>query len=190
MRIDQNLNLVVPIERESGTIYVHSTPISPAVFETYFLEIGKAFAAIMQQGLGIHAGPRVAYLMLKRISEASGTWAGQGGVEHGLMNEIRRLSNVAMPGEKGWHAIPLEDALKRKYLDPEDIAEAEGAIVFFILVSAMIRKMDRAEFLERACGLWRMQVVSLNCTAYAASLETSTETEPFTETVKASSLPS
>lgn len=187
MRIDRHLNLVIPIERESGTVYVHSTPISTEVFETYFLEISKAFAAIMQQGLNVIAGPRIAYLMLKRVSEGLGTW---GGVESGLMNEIRRLSNVVLPGERGWHAIPLEDALRRELLAPADVAEAEGAIVFFILVSAMVHRKDLSAWLDQACGLWRMQTVSSHCTAFANSLPTSTETEPFIETIRGSALPS
>ena len=102
MRINKALNLVIPVDWEmGGQIFVHSTPISREVFEQYFLVISKTFAAIFSQGLGAVAGPRIAYLMLKKTAEDMGLWAGPAGVGAGLMNEMIRLSNVIMPDEKG-----------------------------------------------------------------------------------------
>jgi len=100
MKLDKALNLVIPIDQDEGRIYVHSTPISLEVFEKYFLAISKTFAAIYSEGLNVLAGPRVAALMLRRVSDDLG-------LDTGLIDEIRRLSNVIVSGK----AVPLEVAL-------------------------------------------------------------------------------
>ena len=44
MKIDRRLNLVQPIETGSGTVYLHSVPLSREVWETYFLVLSKTYA--------------------------------------------------------------------------------------------------------------------------------------------------
>ena len=63
--IDKRLNLVVPIDRDDGTIlYVHSTPLPRPVFERYVRVIAKTFAEIVTGGYSAAAGPRIAALLL------------------------------------------------------------------------------------------------------------------------------
>lgn len=176
MKIDKRLNLVVPIERDEGTIYIHSTPISREVYERYFLVMSQAHAAIFGSGPNMISGPSIAALMLKKIATDSGAWAGTEGVENGLMNEIRRLSNVILPGANGWETLPLADALKRDLLSDGDIAEAEGIIVFFILVSAVNRRSAAASILNLATDLWGSEITLSDSTTYARSLPTLTAT--------------
>jgi hypothetical protein len=174
MRLDRRLNFVIPIEQDGKTVYVHSMPISRDVFERYAIVIAKTFAAIYNEGLGIIAGPRVAAHVLKKVAVASGEWDGESGVARGLMAEIRRLSNVLVPGAKGWETVPLEDAIKRGMIDPEDASEVENAVVFFCVASSMHKRAELKAVLDGASMYWGARVESSNCTEFAASLPTST----------------
>lgn len=184
MEINRRLNLVVPVERDDGSkVYVHSTPISQEVYERYFLEMSKAFALIHGEGLSIVAGPRVAALMLKRVAQDMKTWDGDAGVGKGLMAEIRRLSNVAVPTATGWEVVPLQVALDRNFFDAADVAEVEGYICFFILTSAINKRRQIPGLLAGLNGLWGTQTTLLNSTEYASSLRTLTETGSSTKLV-------
>jgi hypothetical protein len=190
MKINRALNLVIPIETDKGQIFVHSTPISREVFEQYFLVISKTFASIFSQGLGAIAGPRIAYLMLKKTSEEMGIWSGVGGVEYGLVNEIIRLSNVLMPTAKGWKSIPLHSAIEKGTLDSETVAEVEGELIFFTCVSMMNKRIQIEGIMDTVNGLWGSLTTSSNSTEFMNSLMTSTEAESSGEMEITSSLPS
>jgi hypothetical protein len=175
MRIDKRLNLVIPVERADGAmIYVHSTPISVEVFDTYFLVIAKTFGAIYSEGLGVIAGPRVADKLLRKVAQDMGAWEGAGGVRDGLVAEMRRLSNVLSPGAQGWEMLPFDDAKARGVIDAADAAEIEAAITFFTVASAMHRRTDQADILGSAMSLWGARIESLSCTELMNSLRTST----------------
>ena len=189
MKINRALNLVIPIESEKGQLYVHSTPISRDIFEQYFLVISKTFAAIFSQGLGAICGSRVAYLMLKQVSEDMGIWNGVSGVRAGLVNEIVRLSNVLMPSEKGWKSIPLYTVIEKEILDNETIAEIEGELIFFTCVSMINKKNQVQGIMDTVNGLWGSLTTSLNSMEYMNSLMTSTEVESSGEMESTSSLP-
>lgn len=190
MKIDKSLNFVIPVDREDGTIYVHAQPVRREVFEQYFLAISKTFAAIYGEGLGPIAGPRVAAMMLKEVSVNAGLWDGPSGVENGLMNEIRRLSNVLVPGKNGWEMRPLQEALDSGLIDEDDASEVMNALVFFTVVSCMHKRTAREPILDGAGRMWGAEISSLSISDYAASLPTSTETVNSGETVITSSLPS
>ena len=185
-RIDSKLNIVVPLPRDSGTIYIHSTPLSREVFETYYMVIAKSFSALFAENLNVVSGPRVAALVVKTIAKQMGVWEGAGGVQGGLFAEIRRLTNVLMPTEKnGLESFPFQALIDKKILDEDEIAEVESLIVFFILNSAMHRKQYLPRILEGMCDLWAIQTTQLNATEYLASLRTSTEAGSFGETAAA-----
>lgn len=187
MKIDKRLNLVFPVETARGEITVHSEPIQALTFKRYFLEISKTFAAIHNEALGITAAPRVAKLMLERVA-AEGSQDGGAGVTVGLLPEIRRLTNVVMPG--GGETVPWQEVVDGKLIDEDDIEEVENAIVFFIVASAMYPKSDRRTMLTGATRLWGGRVESLSFTELAASLRTSTAPASSGEKAKASSIPS
>ena len=183
MRLNRKMNLVVPIDTDArGTVYVHSTPVSREVFERYFLTIAKTFSAIFQQGLGTASGPRVSMLLLRRIAESDGNWDGPEGVERGLVNEMRRLTNVVVSTDRGWQTMPLEAALQEGIVDRDDAAEVDNAVAFFTVICHVADERNLADFHAGMRSLWGAQVVPSDCTAFKSSLATSTETVSFGET--------
>jgi hypothetical protein len=209
MRIDNPLNLVIPVEGNHGVVYVHAMPITRETFDTHHMVIAKTFNAIYDGGLGVASGPRVAAKVLRDIAKEMGVWEGPLGVEQGLMGEIRRLSNVIIPegGDAkldkkkkknapdvwrapGWTTITMHEAIKRNLLDEEDADVVENAQAFFTVAWSMHTKGDRPHVMEAVCGLWSAQMSSLSCTAFATSLPTSIETASSGETAPASVLPS
>lgn len=190
MRVDDRLNLVLPISRADGsTVYIHSMPIPRDVFETYFLVISKTFSEIYTEGLNVVSGPRIAAMMLRKVATDMRQWDGPGGVRQGLMEEIRRLSNVAAPGPNGWETLPLSLALDRGVIDEEDAWEAENTIVFFIVNCAMHTRAIIPSVLEQMRNLWAIQTSPLNITGFCASLATSTATDNTGETAIPASVP-
>jgi len=187
VKINSKLNLVIPVDLDDGkTVYVHSTPVSLEIFETYYKAIALAWTRIYSGGFTYASGPRIAKLILKEASQSLGIWDGPSGVNNGLMGEIRRISNVIMPALSGggWTTLPLDDVLRKNILDPEDVSEIENAICFFIVASAMHTKAALKEVLEAVAGIWGAQFVSLNSTEYKNSLPTLTVTENTGEIVE------
>lgn len=190
MRLDKKLNLVIPIEDDERTIYVHSMPISKQVFEANVFIISKTLSVLYEEGLTVFAGPRVAATMMKNIAVERGIWEGDNGVENVLMNEIRRLTNVVLPGESGWTTVPFHDAIRDGLLDTETISEVEGQIVFFTCVSHMHLKKEVPGLLKGVNEIWESQNTASNCTEWMKSLLTSTPAANTGEKVTPSSIPS
>lgn len=170
MHISESLNLVVPIYADDETVagYVHSIPISRSAFEANYLLLSATFAAIFNQGLGEMAGPRVAELVLKDAAKARGMDA------EPLLNEIRRLSCLIQPGKAGWEQIPLYEAIQRKQIGDDDLAEIMGALVFFSAASGTMPRRRARDILPGAAKLWGAEMSSLLPMAWIASLQTST----------------
>jgi hypothetical protein len=193
VRIDKKLNVVIPLPRDDGgTLYVHATPISREAFETYFLPISVAFSRIWSEGLSVMSGPRVALKILKKVSEERKIWDGPEGVQAGLVEEMKRLTNVVMKTPTGWNAIPMYSAVQQDLLTEDELDHAENVVAFFTLASAMYRKRELASVLEGMNDLWGTRSVLFNSTEFAASLMTSTEDESIGErkTAVVSSVPS
>jgi hypothetical protein len=187
MRIDEQLNIVIPVDRANGTtIYIHAAPLSREVFQKYWLVLSKAFAGMYGEGLGSIAGPRIAALMLRRVSESMelrggiNEWNAPDGVENGLMPEIRRMANVAAMATngsgRGWQLFTLEHAIAHNMIDIEDLDEIDGVLVFFTLVWRLHRRADRRTMLDGGVKGWGASTSSLALSAFVASLPTSTET--------------
>jgi hypothetical protein len=193
MRVDRKLNLVLTVDRDEGVAYVHSTPISRDVFETYFEPISVAYAEMVEKGGEWMArqGPRTALLMLKKVAKRDNCWEGTGGVENGLMNEIMRLANIVVPVERGgWDTVPLADAKRLGLLTDDDMSEVMNAIVFFTVCLSSMRRADAEILLTMTAGLFGAQITSSNVTEWAVSLETSTMEESIGAREIRSSMPS
>lgn len=192
-KVDRKLNIVITVEREEGNIFIHSTPIGREVFERFFMVMSRASAAIWMAGLSVTMGPRVAALQLKKTAEQMQIWEnspdGSVGVEHGLMAEIRRLTNVFAPGDNGWSMLPLEMAVSRDMLTEDEIAEVEGELVFFTLESCLRKKSQLPAFLASMAKWSGSQITSLSTTEYRDSLPTSTKAATSGEKAKRSSIP-
>ena len=196
MKIDKNLNMIIPLERDDGSkVYVHSMPISRDVFDRNYVIIAKTFAAIYGEGLGPLSGPRICALMMRDIAQRS---AGDNeelrafalrDVEQSLFAEIRRLTNVALPTPNGWEQLPLQHVIDHKLLDEDDIAEVENAICFFTVQWRMQKQRDRVAALEVPMRLWGGQLSASSLTEWIVSLTTSNAIAP-SEMKAALSVPS
>ena len=192
MKIDRNLNLVMQVQTEKkGTIYIHSASISRSVFEQFYLELGKVFSqcfdSINQAHLALSA-PQLAYPALKAISKQAGNWEGAGGVQFGLVNEIIRLTNVLVSGERGWEAIPFDTAVKREVLNEDEEMEALSSLVFFTAISKVAPRDLKNSFLEMAGALRNWELTSLDSMEYMNGLPILTKKESTGKKAKESSL--
>ena len=192
MQIDRNLNLVMPVDLDDGkTVYVHSVPVQREVFEKYYRVMSRTFANLMRDG-SILSGPRTALLELRAVAGELGTLEGEGGVEMGLIAEMRRLSNLVLPApEGGWTTLPLEHVIGRQMLSADDVSEVENRIAFFTLQSRLLLRRELVASVTQMARLWDAQIVSSTCTEYARSLPTLTVAVSSGETVasSASTLP-
>ncbi|KPO57550.1 hypothetical protein [Escherichia coli] len=170
MKISRNLNLIIPVRTEKGNGWIHATPISKEVFKEHFFILSKTFSAIFSEGLGVVAGPRIAYLMLERISRDSNAWEGDKGVRNTLVNEVIRLANLVYPVEgKGYDTIPLDMALEREIIDLDEVA---GELIFFTCVSSINSPEQAKGTMDVVNGVWSTQCSLLNLTEWIASLPT------------------
>jgi hypothetical protein len=181
MRIDEALNIIIPVDRDDDTtVYVHASPISREVFQRYWLPLSKAFALIYGEGLHL-AGPRIAAMSLRKVSEDMRLWDGPMGVERGLLPEIRRLANVVAPGggnghAPGWQMIPYDDAAKMDLIDQDDADEIEGVLVFFTLAWRLNLRKERKVLIDGLVALWGASTSSQSLPEFAASLPILTAT--------------
>ena len=191
MLVTRALSLTFPVDRDDGPAHIISMPISQAVFETYFLAITKTYVALRENGPEwfMRIGPTVAALTLKTVAVKDDVWEGEGGVEQGLMAEIRRLTQVALPGPDGWSTIPFQEARDRKRLSPEDISEVENALVFFTVTSASVRRREMEGMQKMVAGVLDGSLISCSVTDFVASLPISTTDESIGAKVPASSIP-
>jgi hypothetical protein len=113
----------------------------------------------------------VAGLLLKKCARDLGELEN---VEKGLINEIRRLTNIVMPSNKGWETIPYYDALQKNLLSPQDAGEIDGIITYFIVASAMHKK-DNLTGVLALLSMWGASIEYLNATEYCLSLPMSTD---------------
>jgi len=192
MRVDRNLNIVVPIKTGKDiTVHVHSVPIARSIFEQFYLELGKVFSQCFDGVSSAHlalSAPQLAYPALKKIAKSEGSWEGLNGVEFGLINELKRLTNIVCPSEKGWESIPFDVALQRNILDEEDESEIISALVFFSAISRVAPKDLKKTFLEMAGSLRSWELTCLDSTAYMNSLPILKKAETTGKVGKASSL--
>lgn len=189
MRIElkKNLNLVIPVDSAEGTAYVHSTPVPIEVFEDNFLALSKTFANMFAQGLGAIAGPRIAYLMLKQTSQELGVWEK---VNREFVQEMVRLSNIALPTDQGYKQLPLYTAIEKQLIGDDDVRDVMGQLSFFTLVWLLNKPTQVEPIMNVVSGLWESQITSLNFTEFVTSLMTSTEAANTGVTEKISSVPS
>lgn len=173
MKIDKKLNLVAQVETANGIAHIHSSPISRMVFEMHAKVMAKAFSYIYGE-LGSLSGSRISYFVLRDIAKEMGVWEGLDGVEHSLVNEIRRLTNVFVqrPDGGGWQLLPYDSNQAREVLDEDDYSEIDGMLVFFTLASSLHRKSELKGHLIAAGNFWGFAPSSLNATGFQLFLET------------------
>jgi hypothetical protein len=200
MKINKDLNLVLTVEREDGdAIHVFHTPILRETFEKYYRVISKVMTAIYAEQMSFFSGPSICSLLLKETAENTlrpngddTWWDGEDGVENGLVEEIRRLTNVLVLGPSGWDVIPYSVALKRDIFTQDEMGEVEGSLAFFTFSSRMKMHPVASKGLSAAATMFGWQLTSLTLMEYKTSLMMSIEDEISgeSETVVALSIPS
>lgn len=184
MKIDNKLNLVVPVDSDEGEgteVYFHHSPILRETFVRYHFVMAATFNKLLSNNMQV-VGSKIAAFTLEEVAKELGQWEDDAerkfiGVQNGLMEEIKRLTNVVVYTPQGWQPIPVADAISRDLIAAEDWEEANQRIVFFTLVSNMVTKKIRATLLEIMHESWNTQCVSSKCSAWANSLPMLNEIE-------------
>jgi hypothetical protein len=187
VKINRRLNLVLSIEGEKGRVHVHSVPISRSVFEDNWLVISRTLSATYMNKLGPVMGPRVAALALRDEAKEMGIWEG---VQNSLLQEIKRLTNVIVPSERGWETLPYGEAIKRGWLDEDQVAEVENSLVYFTCASWMHPREQFITVMDGMRTLWGAQTTSSNVTEYQRSLPISMPVETTGEKPNSEEKPS
>lgn len=213
MKINESLNLVVPLVSERVTrivdgkevaedvvrVHGYHIPISREVFEANYRILAATKAYLYSNGAQflMVSGPRIASLTLR--DEARKDAVQRGDVDKdgkpseaaadALLQEIKRLTTILAPGAQGWEPIPVDSAIQRGIIDAEDWREAESSLVFFTFQSALATKAERTGTTKATASLLKAVSTSSSLMEFAASLPTSTSDAP-TETKAVSSLPS
>lgn len=180
--IDRRLNLRVTLPRgDGGGIFAHVTPISTEVFELYWKLISKTFTELAVDGLADAVGARVAAMALRDVGSRMVPRALPG--EHQQRNpaddflaEIRRLTQVFLPGAKGLESLMLDDAIMMQRIQQEEVKRIEGAAAFFSLIYSM-RPEDLVLIAPHSFKMWHAQLESLTATELLHSLRTSMRAE-------------
>lgn len=196
MRIDKNLNLVIPLESSThGNIFIHSTPISRDIFKTHYRVFAKTYSQMLVDGVTAGAGPGIARIALESVSkemgqserDPEGIWPQ---VQREVVNEIIRMTNVAIAGKDGgYESMPLATAYARDVFDAEDREHIEGKLVFFVLERALHPMEQAIGMMNFIGGMWGLQTTSLDFTAYLSSLPTSTSGANSGETPEVQTAP-
>ena len=169
MRINKKLNLVIPVENDDGSeYYVHAKPFSREAFEANYLLFSQAFASMIENGIQVTAGPRVAALVLKDLATKQNRESDYAAI----IAEIKRTAHVIKGGKDGFKSKGLSSAVAHGDVDEDDLAYIEGVICFFTLTSAMFKGERLDASLSLMSGLWGVQTTSLASTEFTSSLRT------------------
>jgi len=173
MKIDKRLNLVlaVPQDDEGNMAYVHSVPIMRETYEANHRLLTRTMVRMVTDDLGMGAMTRVAMYNLRDVAGEMDGPRGDtfGKAAESLIQEIRRLSNVRVAGERGWENLPLEEAYNKKLFGDDANAEVMNALVFFTLASWFYRPNERSMMYEILKG-YDAQIVSSSFTEFQTSL--------------------
>ena len=181
--INKALNLVLPLDIAEGTMWVHSTPVSRAVFEKYHRILHRVFNAMVDENV-LRTGAMCAYLYLREMAQQTVVgpgvtlWDSADGVARGLMPEIRRLTNALILSKErgGWEPIPYESVVREKMIGEEEIAGVDNALVFFTCASLVPPPIQR-ESMMAPLGFLAARTTLSGLMEFAGSLPISTATE-------------
>jgi len=186
MQITDSLNLAIPF---GNGLTAYHTSISRAIYEANYAVLHASLAAMGKKGAHYlkASGPNIANLVLKDEGKRDAAERGEEDRTPALISEIRRLTNVLVPGPAGYDLLPIDNAISMGKLDEEDWLELEAQIVFFTCLVQTAKKADRTMVAASVASVVGGSITSLAPMTYAASLQTSTTAEPTPVTV--SSLP-
>lgn len=172
MKIDKKLNLVLEIERDDNSVVaIHHTPISSEIYKSHFRFISKVLFGLYMDGMTPAQCTRLVHdAMLESIRDNGDRFKD---VEKTLLNEIWRLTNVVVPGERGWETVPFYEAMKGEWLSSGDVDEVKNYVCFFTSASWVHGRRELPGMYEMVAQSGVL-TTSLDSTEYARSLPTST----------------
>lgn len=178
--INKKLNLVLPVEIESGKIWIHSTPLSREVFESNWALLTRTLSNLYGNGIGPAMAPRVAALCLRETAKEMDETVD---LSSNIFNEIYRLTNVLMPSSNGagYESQLLYQVKQKKLIDEETLAEVENALVYFIVASAVHLKSELPMVHQGLKQIWKAETTSFGITEYGNSLKMLIEPENIGE---------
>jgi len=191
MKIDDNLNMVLPVREDE--LYVYHTPISKEVFEINYKALAAVKGELASKGTAYQmlSGPSIAALAFKdevRKSFADQMDAsGADRVIGAFFAELRRLSMVLVAGANGYDMKPVDAAIKSGALDEEDWEEVESSLVFFTCHYWLTKRAQRASLANATASLLQGFVTSSSVSELGASLPKLTNAEASEKPGKAAS---
>ncbi len=172
MKLDRKLNLVLDLELSDGRpAQVHSVPVDDNVCEAHYLFIAVVMTRLYNKlGPNPAACSRVCYHMMKDIIAEGNEYKG---AEKSFLQEIWRLTNVAIPGERGWETVPFYECIANpdRYMSQADVREVQNYICFFTAASWLHPRKEREgmyDFLTE----YGARTTSSNSTEHISSLPT------------------
>ena len=191
MKLDSNLNLVVPIRTNDNgetLIFGYHTPISRQVFEANYRILAAVKAELASKNIQYQmaTGPIIAGLVL--IDEAKKNAISDGDVDKNgcavidgaiaLLADIKRLTMVLLPTETGWVSRPVDSAIATGQIDEDEWSEVESALVFFTCHCALVKRAQRAAMFKATSAVLQGVSTSLTLTEFSDSLPPLTKAEP------------
>jgi len=192
LKIDKRLNIVLEVQRDNEpSIYVHSVPIGKEVYEANYRLITKTAVEMYGDGLAPGACARVCSMAMRataKTMDANGSGDAFRRSAESLLQEVWRLTNVLMPGLRGWETVPFHEVMQNNTLDEEQLMEVQNILAYFTVASWFHRESERKDIYEILKN-YGVQIVSLNVTEYSSSLPISTRPVTTGVTAPASSIP-
>jgi hypothetical protein len=170
VKLNRKLNVVLPpFTTDKGQVYVYSTPIALPMFRDHYRMLGRTFTEIQRLGYGPITGPSLASYVFRDEAKAYGDEAHS----EMLLNEVKRLTFVVYPNDRGWANMPFVSSVKQGVLTEEQGDEAENFLVYFTCAS-WIKLPSEAIAMESLRTLWQAQIISSTVMEFMNSLPTST----------------
>lgn len=170
MRLDDSLNIVIPIYRDDDPeadpcAWVHSTPIARSVYDSNYRVLCRMMADMPAIGGNVSVAMNCLMDAAVRLDPKDGRRNAEA-----LLNEIKRLSEISFAGPSGWDRMPLDDAEAQGKIDPEDMREVMSTVVFFSAAWHTQARRNRREFVELAARMSGAQTIASDASAFFASL--------------------
>lgn len=170
MKIDRKMNIVLELELSDGRpAHVHSVPVDNKVCETNWMFISVVMTRLYGKlGANPAAVSRVCYHMMRDLIAEDPQFRN---VEQSFLQELWRLTNVSIPGERGWETIPFYECMQENnpYLSPGDVREVQNYICFFTAASWLHPRRELEGMYEYLIA-YGAQITSSNFTEYTSSL--------------------
>lgn len=192
--INKRLNLVLSVERlDKSIVHVHSVPISREVYETHYTFITMVMSSMYSDDFSPATCSRIAYHRMRELAAREENRSRFGDIDKTLLAEIWRLTNVLVPGDRGWETVPfyevMEGANGQGPLDLDDVREVQNYICFFTAASWGHTSRGEREAMYEVLTRYGAQITPSDVTVHKNSLSISKPDENTGEKQITSSVP-